>query len=170
MKLLTFAWTSHLKTIMLKGFKRPDLKQLLCLAAKESYIIFNVLLYRQIDDIAIGPSLGPSLASEFLSYHKNWLNNCPQGLQPVFYRRYVNIFILFRSEDYLNYFQDFLNSWHMNVIFHRKRKRANCPSSMLKLCTNKVNVQPKFIENLILVVYIVTSKAFYLLFIIWYGI
>ena len=108
MKLLTFAWTSHLKTIMLKGFKRPDLKQLLCLAAKESYIIFNVLLYRQIDDIAIGPSLGPSLASEFLSYHKNWLNNCPQGLQPVFYRRYVNIFILFRSEDYLNYFQDFL--------------------------------------------------------------
>ena len=36
----------------------------------------------------MGSPLGPSLANAFLSYHeKNWLNNCPQGFKPVFYRR-----------------------------------------------------------------------------------
>ena len=41
---------------------------------------------------------------------------------------------------------------------------------MLKLVANKVNLQPQFIVNLLLIVYIVTLKVFYLLFInlLWY--
>ena len=71
--------------------------------------------------------LGPSLANAFLSYHeKTWFNNCPQGFKPVFYRRYVDdIFILFKSNDHLKYFQDFLNSCHINMSFSMETEKEN---------------------------------------------
>ena len=54
-------------------------------------------------------------------YHtmkKKWLNNSPQGLKPVFYQYYVDdIFILLKWNDQLKYFQDFLNSCHINMSF-----------------------------------------------------
>ena len=75
----------------------------------------------------MGAPLGPSLADTFLSYHeKNWLNNCPQGFKPVFYRRYVDdIFKLFKSNDHLKYFQDFLNSCHINMSFSMETEKKN---------------------------------------------
>ena len=109
------------------GFTKSELKQLLSWATKESYFIFNGLLYKQINGVAMGSPLGPSLANAFLSYHeKNWLNNCPQGFKPVFYRRYVDdIFILFKSNDHLKYFQDFLNSCHINMSFSMETEKEN---------------------------------------------
>ena len=114
-------------TDTVEGFKKSELKQLLCLAAKEFYFIINGLLYKQIDGVAMGSPLGPSLANAFLSYYeKNWLNNCPQGFKPVFYRRYVDdIFILFKSNDHLKYFQDFLNSCHINMSFSMETEKEN---------------------------------------------
>ena len=87
------------------------------------YFIFNGLLYKQI--VAMGSPLGPSLANTFLSYHeKNWLNNCPQGFKPAFYGRYVDdIFKLFKSNDHLKYFQDFLNPATLTCHFLWNRKR-----------------------------------------------
>ena len=75
----------------------------------------------------MGSSLGPSLAKAFLSYHeKNWLKNCPQGFKPVFNRRYVHdIFILFKSNDHLKYFQDFLNPCHINMSFSMETEKEN---------------------------------------------
>ena len=83
--------------------------------------------YKQIDVVAMGARLGPSLANAFLSYcEKNWLNNCPQGFKWVFYRRYDDdIFILFKSNDYLKYLQDFLNSCHINLWFSMETKKEN---------------------------------------------
>ena len=52
-------------TDTVEGFTKSELKQLLCLATKESYFIFNGLLYQQTDSVAMGPSLGPSLANAF---------------------------------------------------------------------------------------------------------
>ena len=77
--------------------------------------------------LAMGSPLGPSLANAFLSYHeKNWLNNCPQGFKPVFYRRYVDdIFILFKSNDPLKHFHDFLNSYHINMSFSMEIEKEN---------------------------------------------
>ena len=61
-------------TDTIEGFTKSELKQLLCLATKESYFIFHGLLYKQTDGVAMGSPLGPSLASAFVSYHeKNWL-------------------------------------------------------------------------------------------------
>ena len=78
-----------------EGFPRSELKQLLCLATKESYFIFNGLLYKQTDGVAMGSPLGPSLVNAFLSYHeKNWLNKCLQGFKPIFYQCYVDDIML----------------------------------------------------------------------------
>ena len=86
------------KTDTLEGFAKSEIKQLLCLATKESYLIFNRLRYKKIDGAAMGSPLGPSLANAFLSYHKkNWLNNCPQGLKSAFYQRYVDDILILSS-------------------------------------------------------------------------
>ena len=52
-------------TDTVEGFTKSELKQLLCLATKESYFIFNGLLYQKIDGVAMGSPLGPSLANAF---------------------------------------------------------------------------------------------------------
>ena len=48
-------------TNTVEDFTKSELKQLLSLATKESYFIFNGLLYKQIDGVAMGSPLGPSL-------------------------------------------------------------------------------------------------------------
>ena len=57
-------------TDTVEGFTKSELKQLLSLATKQSYFIFNGLLYKQIDGVAMGSPLGPSFASAFLSCHE----------------------------------------------------------------------------------------------------
>ena len=96
-----------------------------------------------------------------------------KGFKSVFYQHYVNdIYILFKSNDHLKYFQDFLNSFHINMSFSMEAEKQNTsyPYSTLKLYMNKVNLQPQFIEDLLFVVYIVTLKMFYLWFmnLVWY--
>ena len=60
------------------GFKKSEFKYLLSSATKELYFTFNNVLYKQIDRIAMGSPLGPSLANAFLAYHEqNWLDTCP---------------------------------------------------------------------------------------------
>ena len=49
-------------------FTKSELKQLICLATKESYFTFKSLLYKQIDGVAVGLPLGSCLANAFLSY------------------------------------------------------------------------------------------------------
>ena len=58
------------KTDTVQGFTNSELKQLLSLATKEYYFIFNGLPYKQIDGVAMGSPLGPSLANAFFSHHE----------------------------------------------------------------------------------------------------
>ena len=71
--------------------------------------------------------LGSSLANAFLSYYeKNRLNSCLQGFRPVFYQCYVDdIFVLFKLNDHLKYFREFLNCCHINVSFSMETERQN---------------------------------------------
>ena len=89
------------------------------LATKESYFLFNELLYKQIDGVAMGSPLGPTLANAFLCfYEKKWLEKCPGEFKPVYYRRYVDdIFVLFKSQDHLVKFRDYFNKCHPNMNF-----------------------------------------------------
>ena len=104
---------------IVEGLSKSEFKELLSLATKESYFIFNEFLYKQIDGVAMGSPLGPTLANAFLCfYEKKWLDKCPKEFKPVYYRRYVDdIFVLFRSRDHLVKFRDYLNKCHPNMKF-----------------------------------------------------
>ena len=54
---------------------------------KELYVIFNNILYKQTDGVAMGSALVLSLANAFLAYHeKNWSDSCPFEYRPLYYR------------------------------------------------------------------------------------
>ena len=104
---------------VVNGFKRSQLKELLSLATKECYFLFNDSLYKQIDGVSMGSCLGPSLANSFMCHmEKKWLNDCPEEFKPLFYKRYVDdTFLVFQSRDQIPRFLDYLNSKHRNIEF-----------------------------------------------------
>ena len=70
-------------TEKVEGLSKIEFKELLSLATKESYFIFNGQLYKQVDGVAMGSPLGPTLANAFLvHFEKNWLQNCPSDFKP----------------------------------------------------------------------------------------
>ena len=73
---------------MPEGLSKTEFKELLFLATKDSHFIFDGTLYKQIDGVAMGSPVGPTLANAFLVYHeKNRLENCPVEYTPLYYRR-----------------------------------------------------------------------------------
>ena len=65
---------------------KPVLR-LLQLAMKASFFIFNKTFYKQLDAVAMGSPLGPTLANSILCNHeKRWLDKCPEKFKQVFYR------------------------------------------------------------------------------------
>ena len=71
--------------------------------------------------------LGPTLANIFLCYHeKSWLNQCPQSIKPVYYRRYVDdIFLLFKEVSAVSEFQQYMNVQHKNMNFTSELEENN---------------------------------------------
>ena len=106
---------------------RKDLHDLLKLATTESSFIFDNKLYKQIDGVAMGSPLGPTLANALLChYEKLWLNKCPSQFKPVVYRRYVdNISVMFRSKEHLKLFVSYMNSKHNNTKFTFETEDSN---------------------------------------------
>ena len=107
------------------GLSRTDFKHLLELAVKENHFIFNKQLYDQMDGVAMGSPLGPTLANSFLCFHEaKWLANCPAEFKPILYRRYVDdTFVLFKSTDHVSKFQEYMNSQHANIKFTSEIER-----------------------------------------------
>ena len=63
---------------------KNELDYLLRLATSESSFIFDNILYKQIDDVAMGWPVGPTLPNAFLChYEKLWLDRCPPEFKPV---------------------------------------------------------------------------------------
>ena len=83
---------------VIEGISKSEFNNLLSLVTQESYFIFNDILYKQKDGVAMGLSLGSTMANVFLSFYETkWLEQCPNEFKPVFYRRYVDgIFVLFK--------------------------------------------------------------------------
>ena len=64
-----------------------DMRELLTLAAYESFFIFDQVMYRQTDGAAMGSPLGPILANAFFChFEKQWLSECPPV---IFYPKYL---------------------------------------------------------------------------------
>ena len=102
-----------------KGLLKRHFIKLLTFATKSSCFIFNGVYYCQIDGVAMGSPLGPTLANLFLAYHEEkWLKDCPVQFKPTFYRRYVDdIFLLFDKRDHVKKFLRYMNSRHKNIKF-----------------------------------------------------
>ena len=98
---------------------KEDLKELLKFASYESFFTFDNEYYRQLDGVAMGSPLGPTLANTFLcSFEKQWLSDCPQDFCPNTYRRYVDdIFVTFNSYEQLKKFVECMNTKHPNIKF-----------------------------------------------------
>ena len=78
------------------GLSTTEIKELLSLATKESYFIFNGQFYKEVDGVAMRPPLAPTLANAFLVHFEvNWLQNYPSDLKPHYYRWYVDKYICF---------------------------------------------------------------------------
>ena len=76
-------------------------------------------MYKQVDGVAMGSPLGPTLANVFMCHmEKKWLSQCPEDFKPVMYKRYVDdTFLLFKSDSHVNLFLNYLNSRHPNISF-----------------------------------------------------
>ena len=77
---------------------------------------FNHIMHRQIDGVAIGSPLGPSLANIFVGYHEALLFK--RVNKPLMHYRYVDdTFAVFNDEDKCNEFFSHLNSLHSSLRF-----------------------------------------------------
>ena len=106
-------------TNTIQNLDRNDMRELLNLAAYESFFIFDRVMYRQIDGVAMGSPLGPILANAFLChFEKQWLSECPPDFLPKVFKRYVDdIFVMFLCQSHLKDFVNYMNTKHPNIKF-----------------------------------------------------
>ena len=78
---------------------KHDFRNLLNIATKESFFLFNNKYYKQVDGVAMGSPLGPALANIFMcSFESKWLQDCSNDFKPVFYTCSVDdVFAVFFS-------------------------------------------------------------------------
>ena len=79
-------------------------------ATKNSIFYFDGKVYEQIEGMAMGSSLGPSMANIFLCHYETiWLENCPSEFKPIFYRRYIDdTVILFKDPTHAKKFEEYI--------------------------------------------------------------
>jgi len=121
------ARTVFKKKRKVNGLLKRHFVELLQLATMQSCFLFNERFYQQIDGVAMGSPLGPTLANMFMSYHEDiWLDNCPEQFRPVYYRRYIDdIIVLFKHESHLSQFKEYLNSQHQNIKFTSEKEEGD---------------------------------------------
>ena len=92
-------------------------RKLLTFATSNVHFLFNDEWYKQIDGVAMGSPLAPTLASIFLSSIEEKIELF-LGKGPLLYKRYVDdIFLVFESREHFFPFLDYMNSIHPNIIF-----------------------------------------------------
>ena len=144
---------------------KRDLFKLQQTATSESSFVFDYLLYKQVDGVAMGSPLDPTLANAFLChYEKEWLNNCSIHFKPVIYKRYVNdIFVLFHLKNTSQLFVDYMNKQHICLKFTSDAEDDTLSrfwTLTLPIITN--NLKDLFIENQLSVLYLRTMKVMWI--------
>ena len=155
----------HNKNIYNGKLSKRDIFKLLEAATSKSSFILDYLLYKQVDGVIVGSSLGPTLANAFLChYEKEWLDNCPIHFKPVIYQRYVDdIFVLFSSKEHFQLFVDYMNKQHKCLKFTSEAENDNSFSFLdITLPTITNNLEHLFIKKQLLVVYLCTMKVMWI--------
>ena len=105
-------------------FFMDDFRKLLELATLDNYFLFNDTIYNQVDGVAMGSPLGPTLANAFMCHMESkWLQECPIDFKPDFYKRYVDdTFLIFNNESHVKHFLNYLNSKHDCIKFTSEKE------------------------------------------------
>ena len=121
-------------------------RNLLNVANKESFFMFNNKFYKQIDGVVTGSPLSPVLANIFMySFENKWLKDYPYGLKHVFFRRHMNdIFVLFSSLSHAEKFKNYLSPKHLNLNFTFEKENDGRLSF---LDINNFGEKGKFVTN-----------------------
>ena len=88
-----------------------------CQLQLKNRFLFLTSFYHQIDGVAKGFPLGPTLANSFLCYYeKEWLDSGPVEFKPKLCKRYVDdIFLMIQSRDHVKTFIDYMNTKIPNI-------------------------------------------------------
>ena len=75
----------------LNNINRIDFEKLLRAALQNNFFNFEGKISKQVDRVAMGSPVGPTLANAFLCFHeKVWLDECSDEFKLVYCRRYVD--------------------------------------------------------------------------------
>ena len=97
--------------------EKDDFIKLLQLAT-EGMFLYRDKLYRQIDGVAMGSPLGPTLENFFLAHIESKIFAEQKNYYPKLYCSYVDdIFAMFDEQDATLEFLNLLNSQHPNLKF-----------------------------------------------------
>ena len=93
------------------GFTVTVFHKLLTVTMFESLVLFDDEYYKEVDRVAMGSPLGPTLANIFLIYLEQLcLKNCYCEFKLVIYKRYDDgTFLLFRLKDHIEKIRPYLN-------------------------------------------------------------
>ena len=82
------------------NLNKDQFKYSLTLATRESCFLVDGELYQQVDGVAMGSSLVPTLANIFLCHCEDfWLHKCSSNCKPSHYKRYVDDIFCFLSKN-----------------------------------------------------------------------
>ena len=95
---------------------------------KLAMFLYNDELFKQIDGVAMGSPLVPTLANFFFANLENKLFNKTNGFSPKIYSRYVNdIFAIFHNNLLITKFLNLLNKQHLNMQFTMEKSMQVLP-------------------------------------------
>ena len=125
---------------MVSDLKKQQVLEMLLLTTKENVILLDQKYYRQIDGVAMGSPLGPTLADIFLCHHETtWLKNYSKTFKLVYYKRYVDdSFVLFEKPEQVLRFVNCMTKNTEVLNFRIKLKKDNSFSFLyVKICREK---------------------------------
>ena len=86
-RILTFVTKTRWKTERGEGLSKTEFKELLSVATKESYFIFNGKFNKQVRSMDMGSPLSLTLTNSVLLYfEKNCSQNSPSDFKPSYYQ------------------------------------------------------------------------------------
>ena len=111
------------------------------LLCSQGIFMYKDILYRQVDGVAMGSPLGPTLANMFMAHLECKLldeSNPTPDYFPVLYLCYIDdCFALFENVIYADSFLNVLNSLHSNLKFTVERGSESLP--FLDVCVKMSN-------------------------------
>ena len=110
-----------------KGLTKENMKKLLNYCLKQNHFAFDDRFYDQIDGVAMGSPLGPTIANIFMSNFEEKVFDSYEGNLPIFYRRYIDdVFAVFNDYDDCQLFLEYMNNQNDNIKFTLETENEDC--------------------------------------------